>query len=41
MGAELVDEPDAPRTVAEGDERLRQQRHPHRRAVGLGQFVGG
>ncbi len=38
--AELVEQCHAPVRVTEGDQRLREQLHPHRRAVRLGQFLG-
>ena len=36
----FVDEADPAGAVAKGDEVLPQQPHPHRRAIGLGQFPG-
>src|SRR5690242_12103441 len=38
MGAELVDDADAPFAVAEGDQLLAEQLHAHRRAVALRQL---
>ena len=40
MGAELVDQAVAAAAVAERDQPLGQQLHPHRRAVVLGQLLG-
>jgi hypothetical protein len=40
MRAELVDQADAALRVAERDQLLAEDLHPHRRAVGLGHFAG-
>ncbi len=40
MGAEFVDEADAVFGIAEGDELLAQQLHPHRRTIRRRQLVG-
>src|SRR6185503_4740666 len=40
VGAELVDQAETVGSVAEGDQALGQELHPHGRAVGLGQLLG-
>ncbi len=40
MRAELVDETDPALAVAKPEELFAEQLHPHRLAVGLGQFAG-
>src|SRR5580704_16457413 len=39
MGAEFIDQTEPALRVAKGQEPLRQQLHPDRRALGLGQFL--